>query len=271
MDIKHERGEAATFAAARYHPIVAFGAVGDGMIKLHNITVSYQRHPALHHVSGHITEGSLTALVGPNGSGKSTLLKTLKGILRLEEGTIDYGSIAPADIAYMPQYHQLEFQFPVSVEEMVLLGNWRRSKLLGGMPKDAIQKMQSALDAVGLTGFGSRRLNTLSVGQLQRALFARVIVEDTKVVLLDEPFSAVDNTTTEALWRIIHTWQREGRTIIAALHDMNEVRIHCPQTLLLAREVIGWGKTEHVLTATNLERAKTMIEAWDDHAPACAA
>lgn len=241
------------------------------MIRLKNVTVSYQRHPALHHVSGEIAAGSLTALVGPNGSGKSTLLKTLKGILKLEEGSIDYGDVAPADIAFMPQYHQLEFQFPVSVEEMVLLGNWRRSKLLGGMPKDAMQKMHSALSAVGLAGFGSRRINTLSVGQLQRALFARVIVENTKVILLDEPFSAVDNNTTEALWKIIHAWQREGRTIIAALHDMEEVYNHCPHTVLLAREVIAWGETKRVLSSVNLARAKTMVEAWDDHAPACAA
>ncbi len=241
------------------------------MIKLHNITVSYQRHPALHHVSGEIAAGSLTALVGPNGSGKSTLLKTLKGILKLEEGTIDYGDIVPAEIAFMPQYHQLEFQFPVSVEEMVLLGNWRRAKLLGAMPQDAMHKMHEALDAVGLSGFGARRINTLSVGQLQRALFARVIVEDTKMILLDEPFSAVDSNTTDALWSIIHQWQREGRTIVAALHDMAQVRAHCPQTLLLAREVIAWGDTETVLTDFNLSRAKTMIEAWDDHAPACVA
>lgn len=271
MDIKHERGKAAITATADHWSVVDNGLLGDGMIRLNNITVSYQRHPALHHVSGEIAGGSLTALVGPNGSGKSTLLKTLKGILKLEEGTIDYGNIAPADIGFMPQYHQLEFQFPVSVEEMVLLGNWRRSKLLGGMPKDAMQKMQAALEAVGLTGFGSRRINTLSVGQLQRALFARVIVEDCKVILLDEPFSAVDSNTTEALWGVVHRWQQEGRTVIAALHDIEEVRTHCPQTLLLAREVIAWGATETVLNSVNLARAKTMIEAWDDNAPACAA
>lgn len=250
---------------------VACRFLGTFMIALHNVTVSYQRHPALHHVSGVIKAGSLTALVGSNGSGKSTLLKTIKGILKIEEGQVDYRGVPSPDISFMPQYHQLEFQFPVSVEELVLLGNWRRSKLFGGMPGDAQQKMLAALDAVGLTGFGARRINTLSVGQLQRALFARVMVEDAQVILLDEPFSAIDSNTSEALWRIIHHWQAQGRTLLISLHDLAQVREHCPETVLLAREVIAWGNTGHVLVPQNLARAKTMIQAWDDHATACLA
>ena len=241
------------------------------MIKLRNITVSYQRHPALHHVSGVIEAGSLTALVGPNGGGKSTLFKALKGMLKIEEGHIDYNAVIPRDISFMSQYHQLEFQFPVSVEELVLLGNWRRTGLLGAMPHDTQHSLHHALEAVGLSGFGSRRINTLSVGQLQRALFARVIIEDSKMILLDEPFSAIDSNTTEALWKIIHRWQNQGRTILIAMHDLAQVRTHCPNTILLAREAIGWGKTQEVLSTENLAKAKTMVEAWDDHAPACMA
>ena len=241
------------------------------MITFTNMTVSYQRHPALHHVSGEIADGSLTALVGPNGGGKSTLLKAMKGMLKTDEGKIEYHGVAPADISFMPQYHQLEFQFPVSVEELVLLGHWRRARLCGSMHHDAQHAMLHALEAVGLSGFGSRRINTLSVGQLQRALFARVIVENTKIILLDEPFSAVDSNTEEALWKIIHGWQRDGRTVLIAMHDLAQVRAHCPNTLLLAREVVGWGATAEILTPENMAKAKTMVEAWDDHSPACAA
>ena len=240
------------------------------MITLKNVTVSYQRHPALHHVSGTIAEGSITALVGPNGGGKSTLLKTLKGMLKIEEGRIDYSGIAPADISFMPQYHQLEFQFPVSVEELVLLGNWRRTRLCGALPKEAYHNMHQALEKVGLSSFEARRINTLSVGQLQRVLFARVMIEQSKIILLDEPFSAIDSNTADALWQIIHSWQKQGRTIVIAMHDLAQVRTHCPNSVLLAREVIGWGETQEVVTAGNLTRAKSM-GAWDDNAPACVA
>ena len=250
---------------------MAGGLLGDNMITLENITVSYQRHPALHHVSGEITAGSLTALVGPNGGGKSTLLKTLKGMLKIDEGKIDYHGITLSDISFMPQAHQLEFQFPVSVEELVLLGNWRRARLCGHMDKDASHQLEHALEAVGLSGFGSRRINTLSIGQLQRALFARAIIEKSKMILLDEPFSAIDSNTTDALWKIIHSWQRQGQTVVIAMHDLARVKEHCMNTVLLAREVIGWGATDKVLTAKNLAHAKKMVEAWDDHAPACVA
>lgn len=262
-------GRAAIAAVAVDRAFMGHGAMG-ALITLHNVTVSYQRHPALHHISLRFEPGSLHAILGPNGSGKSTLLKTIKGLLKPDEGQVLLGGLKPRAIAYMPQYHQLEAGFPISVEELVLLGNWRQSGLLQGIGKPAREKVAQALAEVGLSGFEARRINTLSVGQLQRALFARVMVEDAPVILLDEPFSAVDAGTTERLWQVVKHWQAEGRTVLISLHNQQEALRQCPEAVLLAREVIASGATQNVLLPLNLAQAETMPEAWDDTAPTCA-
>jgi zinc/manganese transport system ATP-binding protein len=127
--------------------------------------------------------------------------------------------------------------------------------------------MAAALHAVGLDGFSTRPLDTLSGGQMQRALFARVILQDAPVVLLDEPFAAIDDRTVGDLMHLVDHWHREGRTVVAVLHDIELVRRHFPQTLLLAREPIAWGATAVALRPENLQRARAMPEAWDERAP----
>jgi zinc/manganese transport system ATP-binding protein len=240
------------------------------MLSLDNLTITYERHPAVHHVSGHFTEGSLTALVGPNGAGKSSLIKALAGLLKPSGGHVDRHGLAPSDIAYLPQMTAIDDNFPMPVLDVVLMGHWRRSGALGALNRAARDAALQALVAVGLEGFAGRRFSSLSVGQQQRALFARVMVADCPIILLDEPFSAIDTRTVDDLLALIHRWQAEGRTIIAVLHDMAQVRAHFPRSLLLARRLVGWGATEDVLTPANLDKARLMGEAWDDHAAPCA-
>ena len=129
--------------------------------------------------------------------------------------------------------------------------------------------MAHALDAVGLAGFAERPIDTLSGGQLQRALFARVLLQDARIILLDEPFSAIDEKTVNDLLGLIRRWHGEERTVIAVLHDISLVRGGFPETLLLAREPVAWGATAEVLKPANLLKARRMNEAWDDHAPWC--
>jgi zinc/manganese transport system ATP-binding protein len=133
-----------------------------------------------------------------------------------------------------------------------------------------LARVDAALCAVGLEGFDRRPVGTLSSGQIQRALFARLLVQDAQLILLDEPFNAVDSKTTAALLALVLQWQREGRTVITVLHDDAQVRTYFPQTLLLARECIAWGPTAEVLTDANLQRARAMAEAWDETAALCA-
>ncbi|MBM3555718.1 MAG: ATP-binding cassette domain-containing protein, partial [Alphaproteobacteria bacterium] len=127
----------------------------------------------------------------------------------------------------------------------------------------------AALAAVGLAGFETRPIGTLSVGQLQRALFARILLQDAPLILLDEPFNALDGRTVADLLAVVRRWHGESRTVVAILHDLDQVRRIFPTTILLAREVVSWGPTETVLTAANLDRARLMAEAWDDNAAVC--
>jgi zinc/manganese transport system ATP-binding protein len=237
-------------------------------IVLDDLTVAYRRHPALHHVSGRFEGGSLTAVIGPNGAGKTTLLKAIMGLLALESGRIEQTPEAPR-IAYMPQQSEIDRGFPISVRDCVLLGYWQEHGLLRRLTPEHIAQAEAALNAVGLEGFSQRSIGTLSAGQFQRMLFARLYLQDAALILLDEPFNAIDARTTAELIRLIRHWHAEGRTIITVVHDYELVREYFPQTLLLARHPIAWGDTATTLTRDHLWQAGAMAEAWDEAAAPC--
>ena len=238
------------------------------MVRLDNLTVSYRQHPALHHISGQFVPGSLTAVVGPNGSGKSTLLKSIMGLIPTSGGQLAV-SVPRARVAYLPQLAEIDRDFPMTVHDCVLLGCWPATGAWGRVGSTQLTRVDAALHAVGLQGFERRPMGTLSSGQTQRVLFARMLVQDAQLILLDEPFNAMDSKTTQALLVLIHQWHRQQRTVVAVLHDDAQVRQHFPHTLLLAREVVAWGPTAQVMTEPNLLKARTMAEAWDDGADIC--
>lgn len=238
-------------------------------ISVEDLTVTYDRHPAIHHLSGRFRPGSLTAVVGPNGAGKSTLLKTLVGFLSPAEGRVDLGGLTRDAIAYLPQQAEIERDFPISVIDTVLLGHWQRLSWGRRARSAEIEEALRAIAAVGLSGFERRLIGTLSVGQFQRVLFARMMVQDAPLILLDEPFNALDSKTTADLMDLVARWHGERRTVVAVLHDLDQVRRGFPDTLLVARSCIGWGPTAEVLTAANLLRARAMSEAWDESGAEC--
>ncbi len=243
---------------------------GPAPIRLENLTLGYDRRPAAHHVTGVIDAGALLAVCGPNGAGKSTLLKGIAGLLAPLGGRIDRGGLAARDIAYLPQIFEIDRSFPIHVHDFVALGAVNRCGVFGGVGARELARVSAAIAAVRLEGFERRALDTLSGGQMQRAMFARLIVQDQPVILLDEPFGAIDDATTHDLIGLIRQWGREGRTVVAVLHDYDLVRRHFPQTLLLARETIAWGATEEALTPPHLARARGMVEAFDETARECA-
>lgn len=242
--------------------------VSDAVVTLDNLTVSYRQHPALHHLSGCFTSGSLTAVAGPNGSGKSTLLKTITGLLAPAGGGLVV-SVAPSHVAYLPQVTDIDRSFPINVHDCVLLGCWPGSGAWGGTSMTQRTRVNDALGEVGLHGFEHRPIGSLSSGQLQRAMFARLLVQDAQLILLDEPFTSMDSNTTAALLGVVGQWHAQRRTVVVALHDDTQIRQHFPQTLLLAREVVAWGQTEQVMTHANLARARVMAQAWDEAAEIC--
>jgi zinc/manganese transport system ATP-binding protein len=243
----------------------------DPAIRLDDLTVCYRRHPAVHHLSGTFASGSLTAIVGPNGAGKTTLLKAIMGLLPVTTGRIDPVALASADIAYLPQQAEIDRSFPITVLDVVMLGHWQRIGVLRAVTAELRAKAAAALAAVELFDFQPRPIRSLSAGQFQRVLFARMLLQDARLILLDEPFTAIDARTTADLLDVVRAWHTEQRTVIAVLHDLEQVRAHFPETLLLARTGIAWGTTATVLTPDNLQRARHMAEAWDEQALPCGA
>jgi zinc/manganese transport system ATP-binding protein len=238
------------------------------MVTVNNLTVSYRQHPALHHISGQFVAGSLTAVIGPNGSGKSTLLKSIIGLVKPAGGYVHITQ-RQSRMAYLPQMTEIDRSFPLQVRDCVLLGCWPALGAFGGVDSRWLTRADEAIQTVGLAGFEHRAVGSLSSGQFQRVLFARLLMQEANLILLDEPFNAMDSRTTEALLALVHQWQAQGRTVIAVLHDDAQVRNHFDHAVLLARELVAWGPTPEVLTEPNLQRARALAEAWDDNADIC--
>ncbi len=230
-------------------------------LKFQDLSLGYDRHPAVHRLHGEIAEGSLTAIVGPNGAGKSTMLKGVIGTLRPLEGRIALGGLTRSEIAYLPQHSDVDRSFPIAVADLVGMGLWREIGGFGGLRAVHRARVAEAIAAVGLEGFERRPIGSLSGGQIQRALFARLLLQDARLVLLDEPFTAVDAKTMADLIGVVQRWHGEGRTVLAVLHDFDTVQAYFPRALMLARELVAHGPTAQVLTAENQFRARQMCEA----------
>lgn len=232
-----------------------------------DLTLGYNSHPAIHHLNGTVRKGSLTAVVGANGSGKSTLMKGIVGVLKPMEGAVV--RMPGVRTAYLPQQSELDRSFPARVVDLVSLGLWPKRGMLGRYTKEDRESVSKALMAVGLGGFEKRPIDTLSGGQLQRTLFARVLLQDADLILLDEPFNAVDAKTVGDLIALIKRWHGEERTIMVVVHDLDLVRQNFPETLLLARQPVAWGDTKETLKPENLLKARRFHEAWEENAPWC--
>jgi zinc/manganese transport system ATP-binding protein len=238
-------------------------------LRFHNLTLGYERHPAVHHLDGSVEAGALLAVVGPNGAGKSTLFKGIIGDFKPLAGAIER-DLDRRSIAYLPQAAEIDRSFPINVYDIVAMGLWPRKGAFGGITGKDHHSIEAAIARVGLTGFEERSIGTLSGGQMQRMLFARLLLQDARMIVLDEPFAAVDSKASSDLLGLVQQWHREGRTVLVALHDIDLVKTRFPQTLLLAREPVAWGATRDVLTAENLLRARRMCEAFDEEAETCA-
>ena len=235
-------------------------------VALDNLTLAYRGRTAVQRLTGQFAAGSLTAVVGPNGAGKTSLLAAIAGRLRPSEGRVRLDAGLRARMAWLPQQAGIDRSFPLQVFDLVALGAWQRTGGFKALDAAAVDAVLAALAAVGLAGFERRDIGELSVGQFQRVLFARVLLQDAAIVLLDEPFAAVDGRTRASLLAIVRRWHDEGRTVIAVLHDIDQVRGQFSDTLLLARRCIAWGETAQVLTPENLALAGQQADTWDDDA-----
>ena len=214
-------------------------------VRLIDVEVAYRGETVLGPLSGEFGSGSLTAVIGPNGAGKTTLLAAIAGLVPLGAGRIER---APGTrIAYLPQRSPIDPAFPIRVGDVVALGLVPRLGPWRGLDPSRQQEVRSALAAVGIADLERNLVGELSSGQFRRVLLARTRVQQADVVLLDEPFNALDARATADLVELIATWQRQGRTVICVLHQEALVRAHFPAALLLARRAIAWGSTDDVL------------------------
>jgi len=226
------------------------------LIRLDQVTLRRGGRDVVRELSGSFAPGTLTAVAGPNGAGKSTLLLATCGQLPVASGRIAWGGMDARSIALLPQEGRLDRSFPITCRDVVALGWTSRLGLFRRIGREHYTAADHALTSVGLDGLGSRPIGALSAGQFQRVLFARTIVRDAPVILLDEPFSAVDATTEADLMAIVRLWHRQGRTVVVVLHDLDLIRAEFPQTLLVGSGAHVWGATNELLTASAIRQAR---------------
>ncbi len=227
---------------------VAGGGLGAGVspdagapvLRLESVGVDRGHRTVLDGITGERARGRLAVIVGPNGAGKSTLLDVMSGHLAPCRGRV---ACAPGvRVASLPQQSGVDRAFPIRVGDVVALGAWSRIGLWRALGGGLRREVAAALATVGLAGFERRPISELSAGQFQRVLFARLLMQDADLILLDEPFNAVDERTTADLLALVHRWREEGRTVVAVLHDLAQVRTHFDEVLeLSARRVRAWG------------------------------
>lgn len=234
-------------------------------IILDNVTVSYRARAAVHHVSMRFEAAGMYAIFGPNGAGKSTLLKAIMGLLRCNTGSVQWHNLKRCDIAYLPQQSDIDRSQAMTVFELAAMGLWYKIGFFGRVSISQREYVDQILQRVGMAEFSKRYIGELSNGQFQRVLLARMLVQNAKFLLLDEPFNAVDAKTTFALLDLLRQENQMGRAIIAVLHDYEQVRAYFPYTFLIAREKVAEGKTEEVLCDELLHKANLLAHTGEDN------
>lgn len=245
------------------HPTIRWESEGPIAINIQNLFVKYPNTPVISDLTCHFAAPGLWAIAGPNGAGKSTLLKALLGLQKPSVGSIAFHGLCPCDVAYLAQQNQLDRRFPLTVGDTIAMGLFREVGIFRRYSKEQHKKMQAALEQVGLASFTKTPLQALSGGQFQRVLFARLILQNAPVIFLDEPFTGVDGQTIEDLMGLLHLWVREGRLVMAVLHDLDLVHENFPNTLLLSRHFYKAGATEEVLTKENMHEALIASRQWE--------
>ena len=231
-------------------------------IRLSDLSLGYAGETIVGGLDGDFAEGQATAVVGPNGAGKSTLIKAVAGLVQPMAGRVIIEGAARDDIAYLAQDGGVDREFPISVEDLVALGLKRKIGLFGGVGVGERARLAEALASVGLTGLERKPIGALSGGQFQRVLFARTLVQDAPIILLDEPFTGLDARTSAILCDIVRRWAGEGRMVLIALHDLDLARRLCGQALVLGRQVVAWGPAAQTLVDSNIDKARVLAEAW---------
>ncbi len=221
------------------------------------LTVSYHHQPVLRELTVAIAARQLVAVIGPNGAGKSTFLKAILGLIHLDAGAIrilgEPVSTSRGKIAYVPQTETVDWDFPVTAGEVVLMGRYPRLGLIGRLSPEDHRIVAECLDMVGMTSFTDRHIRQLSGGQQQRIFIARALAQQADILLLDEPFTGVDARTEAAIFLLMDKLTEEGKTLIVVIHDLSALK-RFDSVMMLNRSLVAYGPVKTTATETNLRR-----------------
>ena len=227
------------------------------MITIKNVGVSYAMQPhVLKDCNATIEGPTVTGIIGPNGAGKSTLLKAILGLIQSSGEILIDGEPTKKvlqKIAYVEQKSHIDFTFPITIRECVALGRTVKKKPLQRLTKEDWEKVDAAIEEVGLTDLASRQIGALSGGQFQRVLLARCMVQEAQYIFLDEPFVGIDMLSEKVIMTIIRKWKEEGKTILMVNHDLSKVKEYFDQVILVKHAIVASGKTEDVFIKKYLD------------------
>ncbi len=228
-------------------------------ITVDNLSITYNNaRLALYDASCYIQPGTITGLVGPNGGGKSTLFKAIMGFLQPNQGNIDINGLPIVKaqrkqlMAYVPQADEVDWNFPVSVSDVVMMGCYGYMNILRIPQAKDRRLVQESLARVGMTEFRNRQIGELSGGQKKRAFLARALAQESRIMLLDEPFTGVDIKTEKSIIDLLLQLRDAGQTILVSTHDLASISTFCDRVILLNQTILAAGTTEEVFTEDNL-------------------
>ncbi len=231
-------------------------AEGGAALVLQHVSVAYERDPVVVGVDGVVPAGTALALIGPNGAGKSTLIKAILGLVPVVAGTIEVLGTTPAQargrVAYVPQAEALDPAFPITVGEVVLMGRYRDVGWIRRPGRTDRRLAAEALRLVGLEHRARDRFGVLSGGQRQRVLIARAVAQEARLLLLDEPFTGVDTTTTDSLLAVLQQLRADGVAVVMSTHDLSVAHLACGEACLLNHHQVAFGPIEESLSADHL-------------------
>ncbi|WP_422767988.1 manganese/iron ABC transporter ATP-binding protein [Photobacterium leiognathi subsp. mandapamensis] len=231
-------------------------------LNINDITVTYRNgHTALHDASFSIPQGSITALVGINGSGKSTLFKAIMGFVPTSKGKVEIlnhsvkQALKKNMVAYVPQSEEIDWNFPVLVKDVVMMGRYGYMNMLRIPRKIDHEKVNAALERVRMQHFSHRQIGELSGGQRKRVFLARALAQESQVILLDEPFTGVDVQTEEQIMALLRELRNEGKVMLVSTHNLGSIPDFCDRTVLINKTILASGETSEIFTPENLKIA----------------
>jgi manganese/zinc/iron transport system ATP- binding protein len=240
------------------HASVPASTASEPALEVHDLTVSYQRKPVLWNVDLAVPSGKLVGILGPNGAGKSTLIKAVMGLIPLSSGWVQvFGKPVEAQrdkVAYVPQRESVDWTFPVTAIDVVLMGRYGRIPWYRRIGRKEKELARLALDKVGMLPYAGRQISNLSGGQQQRVFLARALVQDSEIYLMDEPFAGVDAATESAIVRLLQELRAAGKTVLLVHHDLQTAKEYFDMVILLNMRLVAFGPTEQVFTPELLQK-----------------